>query len=68
MRKQPTLTELKCFGAEAFAKAQDAIHTAYQIACDCRELNAELGRARDELNESNRESRRQFFAGNLSRP
>ena len=46
---QRTLTELKRLGDKAFAEAQDAIDTARQLACECRQLNAELRRSKEEF-------------------
>ena len=49
MRNQPTLTELMRRGDEAFLEAQAAIATARRIVRDCKELNADLRRTRNDF-------------------
>lgn len=53
MSKQRTLIELKRLGREAFADAQDAIHTAKQISRNCRLQMEELRRSREEFRQFN---------------
>src|SRR5579884_2138377 len=54
MKSQRTLEDLKRRGDKAFAETQAAIDTTRRIAARCRELNAELRRARDDDNSTKR--------------
>ena len=58
MKRQLTLTELKCRGDEVFATAQHVIDEAHRTVRDCKRMTAELRHSRAELERFTRQSRK----------